>query len=234
MTSIDTFALVLKKALIRGGKQLPEFACAELASWFVPNDFAGAALRMMSGDVVVKYENKSREVIFKNGLIDSFIGNPTQVTIKGNKIRAIWLNAKGKLHREDGPAVIAYVNGIIRYRGWYYNGKLHNERGHASCLFHPEGAIAHKIGWYHGVLHNKDIYGSNDFRSYDQRFLMMLKYRRGHLQPSAQMLTFGERDENGERQFTGGYELEDWHVDFLKRKFHRVNVERFIHLYLEN
>jgi hypothetical protein len=38
-----------------------------------------------------------------------------------------WYNSKGKLHREDGPAV-EWVNGT---KVWYINGKLHREDGPA-------------------------------------------------------------------------------------------------------
>ena len=43
------------------------------------------------------------------------------------KEKFVYRNAKGQLHREDGPA-IDYPDG---YKEWFLNGKLHREDGPA-------------------------------------------------------------------------------------------------------
>jgi hypothetical protein len=48
----------------------------------------------------------------------------TKIDNDGNKY---WINEKGELHREDGPA-IEYANGD---KFWYKNGLIHRENGPA-------------------------------------------------------------------------------------------------------
>ena len=62
----------------------------------------------------------------------------------GNKV---YLNAKGKLHREDGPA-IECADGD---KFWYLNGKLHREDGPAI-----ECADGSKSWWLNGKRHRED------------------------------------------------------------------------------
>ena len=50
-----------------------------------------------------------------------------EYTVRVYKDRTDYYNSKGKLHREDGPAV-EYSNGD---KFWYLNGKLHREDGPA-------------------------------------------------------------------------------------------------------
>ena len=49
------------------------------------------------------------------------------------KYTKIWKNENGKLHREDGPAVI-FPDGIQQ---WYINGNLH--RGDDPAIICPDG-----------------------------------------------------------------------------------------------
>ena len=50
-------------------------------------------------------------------------------------------NSKGKLHREDGPAII-YSDG---YKAWYLNGEMHREDGPAVIL-----SNGYKFWWING------------------------------------------------------------------------------------
>jgi hypothetical protein len=81
-----------------------------------------------------------------------------------------WYNSKGKLHREDGPAIerangdkywyindkrhredgpaIEWANG---YKAWYINGKRHREDGPAI-----EWANGDKEWWVNGECHRED------------------------------------------------------------------------------
>ncbi len=61
--------------------------------------------------------------------------------------RLEWHDAKGQLHRKDGPARI-YPDGT---QAWYLNGQLHREDGPA--IMYPDGYQA----WYlNGQLHRED------------------------------------------------------------------------------
>ena len=58
-----------------------------------------------------------------------------------------WLNAEGKPHREDGPAV-EWANGS---RVWYRDGELHREDGPA-----VERASGYKSWWIDGSRITKE------------------------------------------------------------------------------
>jgi hypothetical protein len=62
---------------------------------------------------------------------------------------------RGRLHREDGPAIICYNNGRITSEYWYRNGKRHRDDGPASICY-ENGKIISEY-WYHdGKLHRDD------------------------------------------------------------------------------
>jgi hypothetical protein len=74
-----------------------------------------------------------------------------------NEYGTIFYALKGKLHREDGPAVI-YSDGD---QFWYQNGKVHREDGPA--VIYPNGVQY----WYqNGLRHREDgpavIYSNGD------------------------------------------------------------------------
>jgi hypothetical protein len=56
-----------------------------------------------------------------------------------------WLNSKGQIHRDDGPAII----GAHGYQAWMQNGEWHREDGPARTW--PDGTKE----WY---IHDKQIY----------------------------------------------------------------------------
>lgn len=58
-----------------------------------------------------------------------------------------YFNKNGKLHREDGPAIIR-SNGT---KVWYANGKRH--RGDGPAVVQSSG---HKEWYYNGKLHRED------------------------------------------------------------------------------
>ena len=47
----------------------------------------------------------------------------------------VWRNRNGKLHRDDGPAVV-HPDGTVK---WYCNGKLHRDGGPA--IVYPDGTV---------------------------------------------------------------------------------------------
>ena len=67
--------------------------------------------------------------------------------IFNNGTQEWWLN--GKLHREDGPAV-EFLGG---HRGWYKNGLLHREDGPA--VERPNG---HKAWYLNGIKYSEEEY----------------------------------------------------------------------------
>jgi hypothetical protein len=58
-----------------------------------------------------------------------------------------WYDSNGKLHRDDGPAVV-YTNG---HQSWYQHGQLHREDGPAI-----ENASGDKSWYQHGLFHRDD------------------------------------------------------------------------------
>ena len=58
-----------------------------------------------------------------------------------------WYNANGRLHRDDGPAVI-YASGT---KDWYQHGYMHRDNGPAY-----EGVSGSKAWYQHGKLHRTD------------------------------------------------------------------------------
>ena len=90
---------------------------------------------------------------FENGKFISteipYVGKKNKIQIEnGYKIinsdenETKWYNKRGKLHREDGPA-IEYSNGTIK---WYFNNILHRENG---------PAIEYKDGYKEWYINNK-------------------------------------------------------------------------------
>ena len=67
--------------------------------------------------------------------------------VKVYKDRTEWYNAKGQLHREDGPAV-EWSDGD---KAWYFNGKLHREDGPAVVT-----ADGDKQWYQNGKRHRED------------------------------------------------------------------------------
>ena len=59
----------------------------------------------------------------------------------------------GKLHREDGPAVIYYKNGSPQFVEYYINGRLHREDGPAEIEYDDNGNILSKY-WYKDIKYN--------------------------------------------------------------------------------
>ena len=58
-----------------------------------------------------------------------------------------WINEKGELHREDGPAR-EFVNGT---KVWYINGLRHRKDGPA--IEHGDG---YRVWYLHGKCHRED------------------------------------------------------------------------------
>ncbi len=57
----------------------------------------------------------------------------------------------GKLHREDGPAlVVVGKNGKPRRMEWFYNGKFHRDDGPA-CVHMYDGKIDYELWFEHGA-----------------------------------------------------------------------------------
>ena len=56
-----------------------------------------------------------------------------------------------KLHRDDGPARVAYLpSGEIHSENWYLNNKLHRTDGPAVVHYNKSGKIIAKCWWING------------------------------------------------------------------------------------
>ena len=63
----------------------------------------------------------------------------------------------GKLHREDGPALVEYYeNGQIMSNECYVNGKLHREDGPALVEYYENGQIKSQKWYENAKLHKND------------------------------------------------------------------------------
>jgi antitoxin component YwqK of YwqJK toxin-antitoxin module len=73
--------------------------------------------------------------------------------------RREWKNGAGKLHREDGPAVICYYpDGSIKQEYFYINGKSHREFGPADIYYDSKGSVMLEF-----------FYLNEDFLGYDKK-----------------------------------------------------------------
>jgi len=85
----------------------------------------------------------------------------------GNIFQIKYFNEKGKLHREDGPAIQRFFrSGKIDYQYWYINGELHRTDGSAYISLYPDGS-----------LYNKEYY-INDKELTEQEFLVYSRKRK--------------------------------------------------------
>ena len=147
--------------LVHVGELLYGSIFAELSALLGPTDPIGNASRkFINKTEVVRSENKY--IRFKNGAIDSVIGNPTRITIYQERVTLDWMVQKtvqGKLRtrleRSDGPARVIYDNCNISREEWYFEGALHNLDGPARILYNPDGSI-YLAEWYNnGELINE-------------------------------------------------------------------------------
>jgi len=82
-----------------------------------------------------------------------------------------WRNARGQLHREDGPAIIC-VNGDKR---WYMNDMRH--RGDGPAIEHANG----EIQWWYKNIFFDDVHAMMKMTaeiSEDNMTILLLKYGR--------------------------------------------------------
>ena len=89
-------------------------------------------------------------------LIDGIKYNPpSEINNYEYAIVLQWKNENGKLHNENGPAVIGYnENGNISYKLWYINGKLHNDNGPARIAYYKNGNVKYKEWYVNDKCHN--------------------------------------------------------------------------------
>jgi hypothetical protein len=101
------------------------------------NDTTSAAAPALLREVVNKRRGDGNTDTWNRGLPDRVLDDGTQQ----------WLDENGRLHRDDGPALVL-PNG---QEEWYRHGILHREDGPA--VVWPDGREA----WCrHGMLHRED------------------------------------------------------------------------------
>lgn len=119
---------------------LPKEMYAEISRW-LPNDYAGALMRTMAAEVIIKDINAN--CTYANGLFHSFDDMPAVIST-GNVQH--WY-ANGKRHRINGPAVI-YSTG---FQSWWLNGLRHRIGGPAVIYANNNTEY-----WVDGELHRVD------------------------------------------------------------------------------
>ena len=68
-----------------------------------------------------------------------------------------WLDADGRLHREDGPAWIKYhADGSVRSEAWCFDDKLHREDGQAWISYNADGSVLSEAWCFDDKLHRAD------------------------------------------------------------------------------
>ena len=68
--------------------------------------------------------------------------------IKNNISISYYLN--GNLHRKDGPALVEYDDGNIKFEEYYINGELHREDGPAFISYNHNGIIEDEAYFING------------------------------------------------------------------------------------
>ena len=135
---------------------------AEISALLGPTDPMGnAARKFINKTEVVRSESKY--ISFKNGAIGSVAGNPTKITVHGNRITLDWMvqktvqgKVRNRLERADGPSRVIYDDGILFMEEWHFEGALHNRNGPAKICYNPDGSIFLTEYHEHGTLHNLD------------------------------------------------------------------------------
>lgn len=81
----------------------------------------------------------------------------------------------GKLHRDNGPAVIEYnKNYCVREIQYYQHGKLHRDNGPGEITCYPNNQIASIAYYQHGKLHRDN--GPASIEYYENGNLMSESY----------------------------------------------------------
>ncbi len=60
----------------------------------------------------------------------------------------------GKLHKDDGPAIIQYKDGEIVNEEWWHHGKLHRQNNPARIQYH-KGDVILQMWYQHNLLHRE-------------------------------------------------------------------------------
>lgn len=71
----------------------------------------------------------------------------------GHKVKEYRLD--GNLHNPDGPAVLAWYNGMLTQEEYWLDGELHNDEGPA-CITWNNGVPIYKGYWLNGMIHNEE------------------------------------------------------------------------------
>ena len=66
-----------------------------------------------------------------------------------------------KYHREDGPAIIRYEDGVVVYEEWWVNGIPHRTDDSA-CIKYEGGKAVYKQWWVNGIQLTKADFTSID------------------------------------------------------------------------
>ena len=61
-----------------------------------------------------------------------------------------------KVHRNNGPAVIAYLSNGGRFENYYYHGKKYRENGPEEILYYEDGNIMGEIYCFNELCHRED------------------------------------------------------------------------------
>lgn len=94
-----------------------------------------------------------------HGLLFEQSGVPKKRSIRlddGTLWREEWM-LNGKLHREDGPAIISYyTDGGIKEQQWWINDEQHREDGPAVITYYPNGNVNSESWWKENLRHRID------------------------------------------------------------------------------
>ena len=62
----------------------------------------------------------------------------------------VYYYSHGRLHREDGPAVVRYTQGgDVDHVSYYYRGRAHRDEG-PSCVWYVGGKVSREEYYRHG------------------------------------------------------------------------------------
>lgn len=125
-----------------------------MKSWYL-----NGVLHRENGPAVEQYNihgGVSLQEYYKHGRLHSYNGNAAVVCINNDtRICTFKWYSNGVIHRENGPSVIQYMNGIVSSIQYHHDGLLHREDGPAFEIYHDTRKLM--SNWYrHGELIHRD------------------------------------------------------------------------------
>jgi hypothetical protein len=105
-------------------------------------------------------------VFYKNNKYHSYGNYPARIVYNKNR-KTEYYYKDGLKHREEGPAIIEYIDCVKRKEHYYVDNKLHRNDGPAYIIYNLDGKDIQYEQWYrYGKIHCE--YGPSTTAMYDK------------------------------------------------------------------